>query len=79
MSNHYTATYPESFFKKFKMVTMPTAEGRITLNHMTLKLMTNGTTTETELKSQKELKKALKQYFNLDLEEIEQDDCSLAV
>ncbi|MGI6659684.1 MAG: arylamine N-acetyltransferase family protein [Dethiobacteraceae bacterium] len=78
MSNHYMATYPESFFRKFRMVTMPTVEGRITLNHNTLKFYTNGQLTETELNSKEELKEALKKHFNLDLDVIGDEAASLA-
>ncbi|MCR3922569.1 MAG: arylamine N-acetyltransferase [Firmicutes bacterium] len=71
MSNHYTATYPESLFRKIRMCTMPTLEGRVTLNEMTFKILANGELTETLLANEEEYKQVLKQYFNLDLDTIQ--------
>ena len=33
LSNHFTATFPESFFIKMRMSTMPTKDGRIGRTH----------------------------------------------
>ncbi len=70
MSSHYTATYPESFFKMMRMCTMPTKEGRVTLTDTHFKIIKNGASTEAEIKDEEEFKRYLKQYFNLDLDSI---------
>ncbi len=70
MSNHYTATFPESFFKIMRMCTMPTKEGRITLTDTHFKIINNGDVTENEIKNEEEFNRHLKQYFRLDLDSI---------
>jgi N-hydroxyarylamine O-acetyltransferase len=70
MSNHYTATFPESFFKIMRMCTMPTKEGRITLTDDQFKVIKNGNTAETEINNEDEFNRYLKQYFKLDLDSI---------
>lgn len=70
MSNHYTATFPESFFMKMRMCTMPTKEGRITLTDNQFKIIENGKVTETKIENDEDLGRYLKQYFKLDLEKI---------
>jgi len=66
MSNHYTATFPESFFMKMRMCTMPTKEGRITLVDDRFKRVTNGFVTETSVNNEDEFKRYLGEYFRLD-------------
>jgi N-hydroxyarylamine O-acetyltransferase len=68
MSNHYNATYPESFFLKMKFCTMPTREGRITLTDDHFKTTSNGQVTEKEISGDTEFNELLKTYFGLDLE-----------
>jgi N-hydroxyarylamine O-acetyltransferase len=70
ISNHFTATYPESFFIKMKLCTMPTKEGRITLTDEHLKVVENGKISETKINSDEEFNGYLKQYFHLDLNDI---------
>ncbi len=71
MSNHFTATYPESFFLLMRMCTMPTKEGRITLTDTHFKVIENGDIKETEIKNEEEFRTCLKDYFRLDLEKID--------
>lgn len=70
MSNHYTATFPESFFIKMRFCTMPTKEGRITLVDNQLKISKNGFTEERPVKNNDEFKRYLGEYFRLDPEGI---------
>lgn len=70
ISNHFTATYPESFFKKMKFCTMPTNKGRITLTDAHLKIIENGEVTQQVVADEKEFSELLKKHFNLDLDEI---------
>ena len=70
MSNHYTATFPASFFLMMRMCTMPTKEGRITLTDTHFKVINNGDTTETGIKDDEEFNSYLNEYFRLDLERI---------
>jgi N-hydroxyarylamine O-acetyltransferase len=70
MSNHYTATFPESFFKIMRMCTMPTKEGRITLTDTHFKKVKDEEVTENEIKSEEEFNRYLKQYFRLNLNDI---------
>ncbi len=68
MSHHFTSTFPDSFFTKMKMVTMPTKEGRITLTDNQFKHVKNGNVSEKAIKNDGEFNIILKGYFNLDLE-----------
>lgn len=65
MSNHYTATFPESFFMKMRMCTMPTKEGRITLVDNQFKTVKNGFTEEKPVKNEDDFKRYLGEYFGL--------------
>ncbi|NLD35861.1 MAG: arylamine N-acetyltransferase [Desulfatiglans sp.] len=69
MSNHFTATFPGSFFKMMRMCTMPTREGRITLTDTHFKVVKNGDISETGLKNG-EFQLLLKQHFSLDLDHV---------
>jgi N-hydroxyarylamine O-acetyltransferase len=71
MSNHFTATFPESFFVKMRMCTMPTREGRITLTDTRFKIITKGDVTEKEIENDDEFNRVLKKYFKLDLDLID--------
>jgi N-hydroxyarylamine O-acetyltransferase len=68
MSNHFTATFPGSFFKMMRMCTMPTKEGRITLTDTHYKVVINNAMSETALKNDDEFRRYLKQHFKLDLD-----------
>jgi N-hydroxyarylamine O-acetyltransferase len=70
MSNHFTATYPESFFLKLKFCTKPTLSGRITLTDEHFKVTENGVVTETKVTDDSEYNVLLKKHFGLDLDEI---------
>ena len=71
MSNHFTATFPASFFKMMRMCTMPTKEGRITLTDTHFKVIKNGDIIENEIKNEEDFNSHLKRYFSLDLNNIE--------
>ncbi|MFC1840490.1 arylamine N-acetyltransferase [Thermodesulfobacteriota bacterium] len=68
MSNHFTATFPESFFVIMRMCTMPTKEGRITLTDSQFKVIKNGDVSEEPIKNDDEFNAVLKKYFGLDLD-----------
>jgi N-hydroxyarylamine O-acetyltransferase len=70
MSNHFTATFPGSFFKMMRMCTMPTKDGRITLTDTHFKILKNGDVSETGLKNGEEFNGILKQHFSLDLDQV---------
>lgn len=70
MSNHFTSTFPDSFFIKMKMCTIPTKDGRITLTDDHLKIVSNGEVTERQLNGDGEYNELLKKYFKLDLDRI---------
>lgn len=70
MSNHYTATFPKSFFLKMRFCTLPTKEGRITLVDNQLKVIQNGSSRETSVKNDDEFKQCLGKHFGLALEKI---------
>jgi N-hydroxyarylamine O-acetyltransferase len=70
ISNHFTATYPESFFRKMKFCTMPTREGRVTLTDQHLKVTENGLVTEQAISSDAEFNALLKKLFKLDIDAI---------
>ncbi len=70
MSNHFTSTFPNSFFLTMRMITMPTKEGRITLTDSHFKISANGDTTENKIENDDEFKMVLKKYFDLDLDRI---------
>ena len=73
MSNHYTATYPESFFRMVRLCTIPTTEGRITLFGNDLKVLANGEITQRTIENEDEFRQVVKDYFDLDLEEISKE------
>ena len=70
MSNHYTSSFPASFFKMMRMCTMPTKEGRITLTDTHFKIIKNEDIIENEIKNEEEFNNYLKKYFRLDLDDI---------
>lgn len=70
MSNHFTATYPESFFLKMKLCTMPTKEGRITLTDDHFKIVSNGQVSEKKISGDIEFNELLKKHYGLDLDSI---------
>ncbi|HSW40790.1 MAG TPA: arylamine N-acetyltransferase [Acidobacteriota bacterium] len=70
MSNHFTATYPESFFLTMRMCTKPTREGRITLTDTRFKISADGDTAEKPIEDEDEFKRTLSEYFGLNLDRI---------
>jgi len=68
MSNHFTATFPDSFFMKLRMCTMPTAEGRITLTDSHFKVVELDRLQETPIEDDRQFTTILKEQFNLDLD-----------
>jgi N-hydroxyarylamine O-acetyltransferase len=73
MSNHFTSTYPESFFLKMRMCTKPTREGRITLTDSHFKISNNGNGFEKAIidgTNEHEFSDILEKYFGLDLDKI---------
>ncbi|WP_041276067.1 arylamine N-acetyltransferase family protein [Desulfosporosinus acidiphilus] len=71
MSNHFTATYPDSLFLKMKFCTMPTKEGRITLTDNHFKVLENGKVCEQNVANDGEFNELLKKHFQLNLNTIE--------
>lgn len=68
MSNHFTATFPDSFFLKMRLITKPTETGRITLTDQHFKVTENGVVTETKLENEAEFNELLKKHYALDLD-----------
>lgn len=65
IANHFTATYPTSFFTHVLICTRPTEDGRITLFDGLLKIDENESETETELGSVEEIEGVLQNYFGI--------------
>jgi N-hydroxyarylamine O-acetyltransferase len=70
MSNHFTSTYPESFFLKMRMCTMPTKDGRITLTDEHFKVVKKDEVLDTPIANEHKFNSLLKEYFSLDLTRI---------
>lgn len=66
MSNHFTSTFPESFFIMMRMCTMPTKEGRITLTDKEFKITENGNVSIKPINGDDEFNALLKEYFKID-------------
>ncbi len=66
MSNHFTSTYPGSFFLTMRMCTMPTREGRITLTDDHLKVVRGNEVVETPVANDHEFDTLLNEHFGLD-------------
>lgn len=64
----YHQSSPKSHFTKNKVVTLPTQNGRITLNSDKLKITTNGNSSEIYIADNQQFKKYLKDHFNIALE-----------
>jgi N-hydroxyarylamine O-acetyltransferase len=67
MSNHFTATFPESFFLTMRMCTMPTKDGRITLTDSHFKVVNKSDVSELPIANEHEFNALLKEHFSLDL------------
>jgi N-hydroxyarylamine O-acetyltransferase len=67
MSNHFTSTFPESFFLTMRMCTMPTKDGRITLTDSHFKVVEKNTVSDAPIANDDEFNAILKERFGLDL------------
>jgi N-hydroxyarylamine O-acetyltransferase len=67
MSNHFTSTFPDSFFIKLRMCTMPTKDGRITLTDDHFKVVEKNDVFDSPIANDDEFNALLKKYFRLDL------------
>lgn len=74
MSNHFTSTFPDSFFISMRLITMPTKEGRITLTDKHLKITENGEVTEKSVDDENDFEEYLNKYFNLNYKDIKAKD-----
>jgi len=68
MSNHFTSTFPDSWFTQMKFCTMPTKEGRITLTDEHFKIIINGEISEIKVSNNAQFNELLKRHFALDLD-----------
>jgi N-hydroxyarylamine O-acetyltransferase len=67
MSNHFTSTFPGSFFLTMRMCTMPTKDGRITLTDNHFKVVNGDEALETSIANEGEFNAFSKEHFGLDL------------
>ena len=65
---YYHQTSPDSVFTKRRLVTIATAEGRITLTDMLLSITKDGEQQERVLGSETEYSETLKQYFGIEID-----------
>lgn len=70
MSNHFTSTFPGSFFLTMRMCTMPTKDGRITLTDSHFKVVNNENVSDKPIADESEFKALSKEHFGLDLDRI---------
>jgi N-hydroxyarylamine O-acetyltransferase len=68
VANHFTSTFPDSFFLKEKFCTLPTEKGRITLTQKHFKVVEGEKVTETEVKDENEFYELLKVHFRIGME-----------
>jgi N-hydroxyarylamine O-acetyltransferase len=68
MSNHFTSTFPESFFLTMRMCTMPTKDGRITLTDNHFKVVEKNNVSDLPIANEHEFNAVLKEHFSLDLD-----------
>lgn len=67
-ANYYNSHSPDSRFVRDRFCTMPTTEGRVTLNEMDLKITRNGKTEVRTAADMAEYRAILKQYFDIELD-----------
>lgn len=65
---HYHQTSPDSVFTQRRLVTIATAEGRVTLTDMSLSITKGGEQQERMLSSETEYSEILKQYFGIEID-----------
>jgi N-hydroxyarylamine O-acetyltransferase len=68
MSNHFTSTFPGSFFLTMRMCTMPQKDGRITLTDSHFKVVKENDVVTSPITSEGQFKILVKEKFNLDLD-----------
>jgi N-hydroxyarylamine O-acetyltransferase len=66
MSNHFTATFPGSFFLTMRMCTMPKKDGRVTLTDSHFKVVRENEVTISPIADEDEFRKLLKTNFGID-------------
>lgn len=70
MANHFTATFPGSFFLTMRMCTRPTRDGRVTLTDGRFKVVKGGEVIEKTLADESEFNALAREHFGLDPERI---------
>lgn len=68
VANHFTSTFPESFFLKERFCTIPTDKGRITLTQEHFKVIEGDKITETKVADEKEFYELLKLHFKIPMD-----------
>ena len=68
VANHFTSTFPESFFLKERFCTIPTEKGRITLTQGHFKVVEGEKVAETKITDDKEFYELLKMNFHISME-----------
>jgi len=67
IANHFTATFPESFFRQAQMCALVTATGKITYFDGSLKIVDGESLTENTINGDAAIKDTLKSYFGVEL------------
>jgi N-hydroxyarylamine O-acetyltransferase len=67
MSNHFTSTFPGSFFLTMRMCTIPTKGGRITLTDSHFKVVKENDVLDKPIADESEFTTLSKEHFDLDL------------
>lgn len=70
MANHFTSTFPGSFFLTMRMCTRPTRDGRVTLTDNRFKVVKNGEVSEQPLADEAEFTALARAHFGLDPDRI---------
>ena len=72
IANHFTATYPQSFFKSMRFCTKPTETGRVTLTDRHYKIVEFGVaTTDRETSDEAEFEQLMLDVFGLNLNTVQ--------
>lgn len=66
-SNFFVSSYPESFFFNNRIAAFPTDKGSVLLFNHSLKLISEGITTEIELQEDDTYLDAIQRHFGIDL------------
>jgi N-hydroxyarylamine O-acetyltransferase len=73
MSNHFTSTFPQSFFLTMRMCTMPTKDGRITLTDSHFKVVKQDDVQDKPIANDSEFSTLSIRHFSLDPALIKQE------